>query len=226
MVTVVLSNSGNDAYRPDLYDPYVVVERVITKTGGGAYNLKATKEGKPIATKREELLRVLDAFQIHVDSPLTILTQDLARSFLQSSDPGSLYKVSSTSQCSDPRLTRQFFMHGTLLQSLVDSYTKIEQHVSLLTRDLERKQTTIPDLKANWTRLLRQSKESQRLIEMQAEVKAIDRELAWAYTAAREQASITAVTFEAVSLIRGRTETPRRSKFSCRGRRCTRPSEP
>lgn len=93
MVTVTLTNRGTEAYKPEIYNPYVVIERVITKSGSAPFNFRASRDGKIVAHKKEELSRILDAFQIHVDSPLTILTQDQARSFLQSSDPTSLYKV-------------------------------------------------------------------------------------------------------------------------------------
>jgi hypothetical protein len=57
------------------------------------YKFRATKDGKVLADKRETLTRIVDRFGLHIDSPLTVLTQDQARSFLQASDPSSLYKV-------------------------------------------------------------------------------------------------------------------------------------
>lgn len=92
VITVTLANEGDNAYRPDVYLKNIIVERSITKSSA-PYSFRATKDGKIVANKKEELSRILDHFGIHVDSPLTILTQDRARSFLQSSDPSSLYKV-------------------------------------------------------------------------------------------------------------------------------------
>jgi hypothetical protein len=93
VVTVVITNQGDEAYKPEIYNPYIVIERVINKSGSAPFNFRASRDGKIVANKREELSRILDKFQIHVDSPLTILTQDQARSFLSASDPSSLYKV-------------------------------------------------------------------------------------------------------------------------------------
>lgn len=77
-----------------MFDPYVVVERTITRSGAAPFKFRATRDGKIIASKKEELAAILQTFSIVVDSPLTILTQDQARSFLQASDPRKLYEVS------------------------------------------------------------------------------------------------------------------------------------
>lgn len=158
----------------------MVIERVITRAGSAGFNFRASKDGKVVANKREELSRILDAFQIHVDSPLTILTQDSARSFLQSSDPASLYKVC---QLSHDTADLQFFMQGTLLQSLSDSYTDIQHKASQLERLRKQSKDTIPDLKEGWQRLLRKEKETNRMLDMRNELDRLDKELAWAYVA-------------------------------------------
>lgn len=92
-VTVKITNGGPDAYKPDIYGGSITVERRISKDGAAGYKIKAAS-GKTISTKREELTSICDHMSIQVDNPLTILSQDSARQFLNSSTPEDKYKVS------------------------------------------------------------------------------------------------------------------------------------
>jgi hypothetical protein len=94
-ISITLENKGSGAFEPETYDPYLVIERTIAGINGASgYKFRSTRDGKVLADKREVLTRIVDRFGLNIDSPLTVLTQDQARSFLQASDPGSLYKVS------------------------------------------------------------------------------------------------------------------------------------
>lgn len=80
-------------------------------------------------------------------------------------------------------------MQGTLLQSLSDSYTVIEQCIAQLQRHRKQSRETIPDLKEAWQRLVRKEKETNRMLDMRKELDKIDKELAWAYVADKEVVS-------------------------------------
>ena len=92
LVTVHITNKGPDAYRHGVYGDIIIVERKILKDGVGNYRIKSSS-GKVISTKREELTALLDHMVIQVDNQLVILTQDMAREFLNSSSPNEKYKV-------------------------------------------------------------------------------------------------------------------------------------
>lgn len=81
----------------------------------------------------------------------------------------------------------QFFMQGTLLQSLSDSYANIEQSVAQLERHRTQTREMIPDLGEAWDRLSRKEKETNRLLEMRCEADKIEGELAWAYVVDKEK---------------------------------------
>jgi chromosome segregation ATPase len=49
--------------------------------------------GEVVSSKKEELDRILSAFNIQVDNPVSILNQDAARTFLNSTDPRDKYKL-------------------------------------------------------------------------------------------------------------------------------------
>ena len=93
-ITLTLNNSGIEAFRGDVYGPKIVIERMISSNGSSTYKFRGSKEGKIIASKRAELTHMVEHFNITVDSPLTVLTQDAARTFLQNANESSLYEVS------------------------------------------------------------------------------------------------------------------------------------
>lgn len=89
-VSVKIHNTGMEAYKPDEYGSVIEIVRTFAIDGSQGYKLKS-EMGRIISSKKEELLKILDRFQIVIDNPLAILSQDAARSFLTSSTPSSLY---------------------------------------------------------------------------------------------------------------------------------------
>ena len=79
---VRLLNTGDGAYKPELYGESIVVSRSVTQSSS-IYKLKDTR-GKVVVDKKvkDELGRILIAFNIQVDNPLAVLNQDTAKSFL------------------------------------------------------------------------------------------------------------------------------------------------
>ena len=49
--------------------------------------------GKVISNKKEDLMRIIDQFNIQVDNPVAVLNQDTSRNFLNSKSPGDKYRV-------------------------------------------------------------------------------------------------------------------------------------
>lgn len=89
-VSVRIQNTGIEAYQHELYGDIIEIVRSFSIDGSQGYRLKS-ESGKIISQKKEELISILDRFQILIDNPLAILSQDAARSFLTSSTPSSLY---------------------------------------------------------------------------------------------------------------------------------------
>lgn len=98
-ITLTLNNSGSEAFKPDVYGENIVIERTLAANGTSQYKFRATRDGKTLATKRDELTQIVDHFAITIDSPLTVLTQDAARTFLQNANDTTLYNVSASHMC-------------------------------------------------------------------------------------------------------------------------------
>ncbi|KAF2838521.1 P-loop containing nucleoside triphosphate hydrolase protein [Patellaria atrata CBS 101060] len=110
-LSVQLKNQGSGAYRPDLYGKSIIVERHFSKTGSSGFKIRNAK-GKVISTKKQELEDITDHFALQLDNPVNVLTQDMARQFLNSSTPKDKYK---------------FFFKGTQLEALDQDYKMFQE---------------------------------------------------------------------------------------------------
>lgn len=52
--------------------------------------------GSTVSTKKEDLVNILDHWNIQVDNPVSLLDQDTSRHFLHSNNPTHKYKVCLT----------------------------------------------------------------------------------------------------------------------------------
>ena len=109
IVEVRLANVGELAYKPDVYGRSIRIERRVTNTSS-AYRIMDDK-GKVVVEKKhkEELERILMAFNIQVDNPIAVLNQDTAKTFLFKCDPDKLYT---------------FFMRATQLEACKNDYNE------------------------------------------------------------------------------------------------------
>ncbi|WWC62703.1 uncharacterized protein I303_105300 [Kwoniella dejecticola CBS 10117] len=173
VITLVMANAGPRAFKPDVYDPHIVIERTISSNGSTGYKFKSSKDGKILASKRSELTAICDNFHITIDSPLTILTQDQARSFLQNSDAQTLYK---------------FFLTGTQLATLLETYQSSKQNIEQIEAHIHRQEDAVPALKEKIVVLRRRLAASEAIVQQKARYKDILNQMAWAFVIQREKA--------------------------------------
>ncbi|XP_037082337.1 structural maintenance of chromosomes protein 6-like [Pollicipes pollicipes] len=111
-VTVKLCNTGELAYKKDLYGDAIFVKRTIRKDGS-SFSIKSAA-GKKIASKGKDLEGILDALNIQTDNPITVLTQDTSKTFLFVNDPRKKY---------------QLFLRATRLKHIMDDYESIDRNL-------------------------------------------------------------------------------------------------
>nr|XP_054485030.1 structural maintenance of chromosomes protein 6 isoform X4 [Agelaius phoeniceus] len=92
-ISITLRNQGRDAFKPELYGTSITVNQHINQDGSRTWKLKS-KSGTIISSKKEELIGILDHFNIQVDNPVSVLTQEMSKQFLQTKNEGDKYKVS------------------------------------------------------------------------------------------------------------------------------------
>ncbi|KAM9201067.1 structural maintenance of chromosomes protein 6 isoform 3-T3 [Dugong dugon] len=108
-ISITLRNRGDDAYRANVYGDSIIVQQHISMDGSRSYKLKSAT-GSMVSTKKEELIAILDHFNIQVDNPVSVLTQEMSKQFLQSKNEGDKYK---------------FFMKATQLEQMKEDYSYI-----------------------------------------------------------------------------------------------------
>ncbi|KAI9643424.1 Structural maintenance of chromosomes protein 6 [Ciborinia camelliae] len=112
MLLVRLKNQGPDAYQPDKYGKSIIVERHFSRSvSGSSYKLKSA-EGKTISTKKGDMDDIVEYFQLQVDNPMNILTQDEAKTFITSSTPAQKF---------------DFFKKGVQLEQLDNDYKLVSE---------------------------------------------------------------------------------------------------
>jgi hypothetical protein len=66
-----------------MYGPSIIIERRINSSGGGSYALK-NSAGKIVSRKRQDLDPILEHYNIQVDNPCSVLTQETSKRLVRS----------------------------------------------------------------------------------------------------------------------------------------------
>ena len=105
-LVVKIKNGGTDAYQPDVYGHTIIVERHFSKTGASGFKIRSATE-RIISTKKQEVDEISEWYALQIGNPLTVLSQDNARQFLNSATPAQKYK---------------YFVSGVQLEQLDNDY--------------------------------------------------------------------------------------------------------
>ncbi|KAM0195608.1 hypothetical protein ACHAPI_006468 [Fusarium lateritium] len=125
-LVVKIKNAGSDAYQPDIYGETIVVERHFSKTGSSGFKIKSAM-GRIISTKKQEVEEISEWYALQIGNPLTVLSQDNARQFLNAATPAQKYK---------------YFVSGVQLEQLDNDYKMSQDTLDktlLLREDLNSK---------------------------------------------------------------------------------------
>jgi chromosome segregation ATPase len=128
-ITIHLRNEGKDAYKPSVYGKKIIVVRRIDKSSASSYLIKS-EDGKVFARSGKELKMILDQFNVHIDNPTTVMTQDISRQFLASKKPTQKY---------------QFFLKATQLSKMVEEFEKAKANKDAFVAAIEVKKEALED---------------------------------------------------------------------------------
>jgi chromosome segregation ATPase len=159
-----LSNRGDDAYRHDLYGDSITIERRLQTKGSGGYKIRS-RQGKVISNKKDDLVAIMDHFNLQMDNPMNVLTQDKSRAFLSSSTPELKY---------------EFFLKGTQLSDLHDEYKTIRANLFTQNEILTRKDQAYQEICTKVDELKERLKDMEQFQHLREKLNAIKDEMAWA----------------------------------------------
>ncbi|ERE84942.1 structural maintenance of chromosomes protein 6 [Cricetulus griseus] len=140
-ISITLWNRGDNAFRANVYGDSIVVQQHISVNGSRSYKLKSEK-GTVFSTRKEELMAILDHFNIQVDKPVSVLTQEMA---LKKDDEQLCKRIEelkkSTDQSLEPeRLERQrrICWLKEKVQALQDQESTVNQEAAQFEQAIEK----------------------------------------------------------------------------------------
>ncbi|XP_047244065.1 structural maintenance of chromosomes protein 6-like isoform X2 [Girardinichthys multiradiatus] len=170
-VSITLRNKGRDAYKLEVYGPAITIDLRITREGLRTYKLR-NKSGQIISTKKEELVSILDNFNIQVNNPVSVLTQEMSKYFLHSKGEGDKYK---------------FFMKATQLEQMREDFIYIKATKQVTEDKVEQHGGCLKDLKCKYLEKEDRYKSLASLGEMHTKLEELQKQMAWALVAEMER---------------------------------------
>ncbi|NXO63989.1 SMC6 protein, partial [Phainopepla nitens] len=171
-ISITLRNQGRDAFKPELYGTSITVNQRINQDGSRTCKLKS-KSGTIISSKKEELIGILDHFNIQVvDNPVSVLTQEMSKQFLQTKNEGDKYK---------------FFMKATQLEQMKEDYSFIGKTKTNTRVQIEQGEERLEELKQLYTQKKEIFKGIAFVNDMQSRLKDLKHQMAWAVVSELEK---------------------------------------
>ncbi|XP_039263379.1 structural maintenance of chromosomes protein 6-like isoform X2 [Styela clava] len=164
-VEITMRNKGKEAYKKHLFGDSITIERKIHVDGQTCYKIK-NADGKIITNKKEDLVQILDQFNIQVDNPLTCLNQEMSKHFLHSKSESDKYK---------------FFMKSTQLEQMSMDYDFVQKHRLTMQETLKRKEKVLPELEKEVLAKEQKFRDLSTLQELKNKIDNLKGELAWAH---------------------------------------------
>ncbi|CAI5513549.1 unnamed protein product [Closterium sp. Naga37s-1] len=171
VVSVELNNEGEEAFRPDEFGPRLTVERRITDNGSSTLALKDFR-GRKVRSKREDLDELTAHFNLDVDNPCIVMSQDKSREFLHSGTPKDKYK---------------FFIKATLLEKVSARLGSISGRLVVCRRQLGEAEVALGPLEEKARQAEQQVREMEEAESRGQEADRVTKQLAWAYVHEAEQ---------------------------------------
>ncbi|XP_063356281.1 structural maintenance of chromosomes protein 6 isoform X2 [Pelmatolapia mariae] len=170
-ITVKLRNRGPDAYKKDVYGDSITIEHRLSSDGCRTCRLKS-KSGHLVSNKKEELTAILDHFNIQLDNPVSILSQEMSKQFLHSKSETDKYK---------------FFMKATLLEQMKRDYIHIKHTKTVTRQQVERQEECLKDLKQEFLQKKERYENVASFSDMKVVLENLKKAMAWCLVSEKEQ---------------------------------------
>lgn len=163
MLSVKIKNTTDSAYQQDVYGDSITVERHFSRSGSSSFKLKSST-GRLISTRKADLDDICDYYALQIDNPMNVLTQDMARQFLNNSTPSDKYK---------------FFMKGTQLEHLDGDYLIVEQNLETMDQDLWKKLEDLKVFEERAEKARERLRQSEKQETLRQRIKTFDNMQIW-----------------------------------------------
>ncbi|KAG8911751.1 Structural maintenance of chromosomes protein 6, partial [Tulasnella sp. 408] len=168
-IVIRMRNRGPEAFKPEQYGDTIKIIRRIRRGGTASIQMKST-DGRLVSEVKAELQEMCDHFNIQIESPLSVLTQDAAKKFLSDSTPAEKYN---------------FFLQGTQLTQLAEEYELIRSNVRKIQSAVSQQKEALPQMEEAAREAETKLTEAQKARGQKSRLQAVKNELAWAHVAGK-----------------------------------------
>ncbi|BBN16913.1 structural maintenance of chromosomes protein 6 [Marchantia polymorpha subsp. ruderalis] len=163
-VVVELNNEGLDAYKPDVYGDTIMIERRITENG--SHFQVSGAQGKKVGSKKSDVLDIVEHFNIDVENPCILMTQDKSREFLHAGSEKDKF---------------MFFFKATLQQTVSEKLVQAEEAQNVLGGIIEESLQALQPLQNQLKQVEEQIKYKQQVEQLHEQIEELERKLAWSW---------------------------------------------
>ncbi|KAL3337858.1 hypothetical protein AABB24_030151 [Solanum stoloniferum] len=164
LVHVEMKNRGEDAFKAETYGDLIMIERRISESTSSI--VLKNYQGKKVAAKREELQELIVHFNIDVENPCVIMSQDKSREFLHSGNSKDKFK---------------FFFKATLLQQVEDLLIGIQSQLKNANELVAELEKSINPIVKELDELQGKIRSMEHIEEISNQVDLLKKKLAWAW---------------------------------------------
>lgn len=164
LVEVELKNRGEDAFKLEIFGDSIIIERRITEST--STTVLKDHQGKRVAGRKQELLELTDHFNIDVENPCVIMSQDKSREFLHSGNDKDKFK---------------FFFKATLLQQVNDLLQSIYNHLNTADALVLELEATIRPIEKELSELQGKIRNMEHVEEITQNLQQLKKKLAWSW---------------------------------------------
>ncbi|XP_028088546.1 structural maintenance of chromosomes protein 6B-like [Camellia sinensis] len=164
VVDVEIKNQGEDAFKPDVYGDVIIIERRISE----ATSSTALKnhQGRKVASRKEDLRELIEHFNIDVENPCVIMSQDKSREFLHSGNDKDKFK---------------FFFKATLLHQVDELLRSIRNQLAEASELVEELESSIRPIQKELDELQQKIKNMEHVEEISQQAQLLKKKLAWSW---------------------------------------------
>lgn len=125
-----------------------------------------------MSTRKFDLDEICDYYALQIDNPMNVLTQDMARQFLNSSNPSDKYK---------------FFMKGTQLEHLDADYRQMEESIDQVDDQIIKVEKDVEMYREDTDKKRKLHAAAEKSGGMRLALRNMSRQMAWAQVEEEER---------------------------------------
>ncbi|GKA06248.1 structural maintenance of chromosomes protein 6B-like protein [Tanacetum coccineum] len=162
LVHVEITNRGEDAFKHDVFGDVIIVERRITESS--STSVLKDQQGKKVATRREDIRELVEHFNIDVENPCVVMSQDKSREFLHSGNDKDKFK---------------FFFKATLLSQVDDLLKSVRDNLDKANGEVAELERSIAPIEKELDELRGEIKSMEHIEEISQQIQLLRKKCAW-----------------------------------------------